>query len=426
MKKEVYWYTKKEPTIKRLDQNASADVCIVGGGMSGLSAADRLNAAGLKVMVLECRFCGGGASGKSSGFLTPDSELQLADLLEKYGPEGAKKMREFVNVGLDLIRDNIKKHNIDCDYRVQDSLFVANSKKSFKKVKDEHEARTKLGYQSDLYHPEKLPEVLATDQYFGGVRYGGSFGLNSYLYCQAMKEVLEKRGVEIFEETVVTEVKDGKVVCDYSGNFTVKAKHIIVATDKFLPDLNLRKNEVYHAQTFLALSQPLSEKQIKKIFPSDEVMVWDTDLIYQYYRLVEDNRLLFGAANLLYTYQSNQKENFEGVIRKMHKYLKIKFGVADITFEYSWPGLIGVTKDFVPIAGQDPKMKSVYYVSGATGLPWAVALGDYIAEKILNNRDDYDKFFTANRSYPISNKIQSFISKPLAFALSHGIVKYFK
>ena len=422
-KKEVYWYTKKTPEIKRLEKGAAADVCIVGGGMAGLSAAQKLKEAGLSVVVLECTFCGGGASGKSSGFLTPDSELQLADLLEKYGKEGAARMRQFVNVGLDLIRDNIQKHRIECDYQIQDSLFVANSRKSFKKVEDEHDARIKLGYESKLYAKGELPEVLGSDKYFGGVRYPGSFGLNSYLYCQAMKEILEKDGVRIYEESPALEIVEGKVM---TKNAAVSAKYIVVATDHFLTDFNIRKKDIYHAQTFLASSLTLSDSQMEKIFPQDKMMVWDTDLIYQYFRPIEGNKLLFGAANLLYTYKPTEKKDWSGVIRKMRRYLADKFDLSDITFEYSWPGLIGVAKDFVPIAGADKRMKNVFYMSAATGLPWAAALGDYIAGKITKEREDYDHFFSPERRYPISNNLQIVLSKPVAFALSHGIIKYFK
>src|SRR4051812_17449506 len=103
IKKEVYWYSKKKPQIKKLQNNAAADICVVGGGMTGLSAAQKLVDAGKKVIILECHFCGGGASGKSSGFITPDSELQLADLKSKYGNEAAKKLRVFANRGVEQI-----------------------------------------------------------------------------------------------------------------------------------------------------------------------------------------------------------------------------------------------------------------------------------------------------------------------------------
>ena len=421
MKKEVYWYIKRQPNIKKLDHDTTADTVIVGGGMAGLTAARRLSEAGQKVVLLECSFCGGGASGKSSGFITPDSELQLADLQSKYGNEDAKKLRVFANSGVEEIRQNIEKHHIDCDYQYQDSLFVANTTHAYEeKVKSEHQARVELGYESQLYSEDDLPEILNSHKYVGGVRYGATYGINSYLYCQAMKEILEQEGVEIYENTPVAEIQNGLVK---TGSHEIKTKNIIIATDHFMPKLKQEIPSVYHAQTFLAVSKPLSNDEIKKIFPDSPMMVWDSDLIYQYFRLVEGNRLLIGASNLIYTYQKKESNHFNFVITKMEKYLKNKFDL-DIEFEYSWPGLIGVAKDLVPIAGRDPVMKDVYFLSAATGLPWAAALGNYLAEKILNGRSDYDQFFTPYRKYPISHKLQFVLSKPVAFALSHGIIKY--
>ena len=73
-------------------------------------------------MVIEKDFCGSGASGKTSGFITPDSEIELSSLLDTYGPEKAKHIWEFVISGVESIRKNIERHGISCDYQKQDSL----------------------------------------------------------------------------------------------------------------------------------------------------------------------------------------------------------------------------------------------------------------------------------------------------------------
>ncbi len=422
IKEEVYWYSKKDPKKITLQEDAAADVCVVGGGMAGLSAAQILSESGRKVIIVESSFCGGGASGKSSGFLTPDSELQLADLLNKYGKKGAKELREFVNGGLELIKNNIEKYKIECDYQIQDSFFVANSKKSFKEVEDEHHARKDLGYDSQLYGKSEMKEALNSSQYFGAVRYGECFGLNSFLYCQGMKDVLLERGLKIFEDTKVSEIREGSIVTE--GGLVVRAENLIIATDRFLPSLDIQKPNIYHAQTFLAVSAPLSEAVIKTIFPNKHLMVWDTDLIYQYFRTIENNRLLMGASTLIETYMKERAMDFSSIIEKMKEYLNKKFN-SKMEFEYVWPGLIGVTKDLFPIAGEDPALKKVYYMGGATGLPWAAALGAYLADKILNNRNDLDHYFRPSRKFPVSNNAQIILSKPLSFAVSHGIVKYF-
>lgn len=422
-KNQVYWQTLKSHTETPIANNASCDVVVIGGGMAGLSAAQTLVKAGKQVIILEQDFCGSGASGKSSGFITPDSELELSTLIENFGLDKAKKLWEFVASGLSHIRSTIELHNINCDYQTQDSLFVANSEKRFKnRVIPEHEARLRLGYESTLYTREQIGEVIGSRYYHGGVRYTDTFGMNSYLYCQALKDILIQKGVTIYEKSPVTKIETTHV---QSNEYKVSAQQIVVCADRFLPKLGILKADVYQAQTFLGLTSPLSDATIKAIFPKNKMMVWDTDLIYQYYRIVQDNRLLIGAASMFYTYLPFEVSHPRNVERTMNRYLSERFPDLNIDLQYFWPGMIGVSKDFVPLAGQDKTSPNLYYVGAATGLPWAAALGQYIADKIITGRDDFDIEFSPNRKYPLSSKIQALIRKPITFALSHGIVKYF-
>ena len=139
---EVFWYTLKQPaTREKLFGETSADVVVVGGGMAGLSCAQKLREAGLSVVLIEKDFCGAGASGKTSGFITPDSEIELSSLIASHGQEKAKHIWEFVLSGVNIIRNNIKQNNIQCDYQVQDSLFIANTPSRKKYVEEEHKAR---------------------------------------------------------------------------------------------------------------------------------------------------------------------------------------------------------------------------------------------------------------------------------------------
>jgi gamma-glutamylputrescine oxidase len=101
-----------------------------------------------------------------------------------------------------------------------------------------------------------------------------------------------------------------------------------------------------------------------------------------------------------------------------------KFPDIPFRLEYFWPGLIGVSKDFLPIAGKDPVMKHVYFAGAGAGLPWAAGLGEYLAHKILHGREDFDALFSPYRKFPVGSAGQVVLSKPLSFALSHGIKKY--
>jgi len=419
---DVYWYNLKDPKqSKNFLGELKADIVVVGGGMAGLSCAQAFYEAGRQVTIIEKDFCGAGASGKTSGFITPDSEIELGSLLDTYGPEKAKRIWEFVISGVNSIRKNIERYHIECDYQKQDSLFIANSASGFKHVKKEHGARVQLGYASTLFDNNIIKGVIGSENYMGGVRYSDTFGINSFLYCQAMKNVLCKNGVVIYEQSTVERIAGHEV---HTADGCITADHIIVCADRFIPDLGGLKKEIYHVQTFLGITKPLSPDQVQKIFPNDPMLVWDTDLVYNYFRLTGDNRLLIGGGDLFYTYAHNTTKNTARFGRRLKKYIERKFPNIDIEMEFLWPGMLGVSKDLLPIIGLGEDSDCVFYVGAATGLPWAAALGGYAADHLLNGRNEFDEDFSPLRHFVIGPRMQSLLSTPVTYALSHGIAEY--
>jgi gamma-glutamylputrescine oxidase len=422
-KDEVYWYKDQHPDVIKLERDVTADAVVVGGGAAGLAAAQVLSAAGKSVVLVEADVCGAGASGKSSGFITPDSELEFSDLVERFGEADGCKLWQFAEGGLERMRENIRTYNLACDYIEQDSLFIAKNKRGISLVEDEYAIQKKAGFSVQLYHKTQLPAIIGSDTYYAGVRASGTYGINTYQYCQQFKKVLAQQGIGLYERSPVTELRSDGVQC---GKYKITAQYALVCTDRFLPDLGLAKSKVYHAQTFLGLTAPVSENDARALFPNGPLMVWDTDLIYQYFRLTGERRLLIGSADLTYTYWPKEIHGSRRMARKLANYLKNYFPNIPFTLEYLWPGLIGISKDFAPIAGQSRKFKNVYFAGVGAGLPWATALGQYVAQKALEGRDDLDKFLSPGRKFPVPDGMQTITTKPVGFALSHGLVKYKK
>jgi gamma-glutamylputrescine oxidase len=419
----VFWHEHGRQSSRAyatLSSDAKTEVVVVGGGIAGLACAQALNDQGRRVVLLEKGVCGSGASGRSSGFITPDSEMELSSLTRSRGVERAKRLWEFVVSGVEDIGANIKRHDIDCDFQIQDSLFVANSPRGYELVLHEHDARTRLGYDSTLYYANTIHKVLGSSECCGGVRYPGTFAINAYSYCQAMRDILRESGVAIHEHSCATEIGEGFVV---ANGFTVRADAVILCVDRFLPEFDLLSNEVYHIQTFLAVSASLTDRQVSAIFPESPLMVWDSDLIYQYFRLTGDNRLLLGASSPRYTYGNEHRGVVPRILGKMRAMVRRKFPHTPLDLEYFWPGMIGVSKDLLPLAGRDPARPTISFVSGATGLAWAAALGRYMAEKLQSDRADLDPEFDPSRHFIVGPKVQHIIGTAGAFALSHGVVK---
>jgi glycine/D-amino acid oxidase-like deaminating enzyme len=198
---------------------------------------------------------------------------------------------------------------------------------------------------------------------------------------------------------------------------------VVICADRYLPALGLARREVYHVNTFLAVSECLGSSDIGRMFPRDPLMVWGTDITYKYFRLTGDGRLLIGGASLANMYSRREKERPAQVVRLLTRYLARRFPDVRVKFAACWPGLIGVSKDFAPVVGRHPRYPSVHYAAGAAGLPWAAALGRYLAEKVLDGRDDVDAALSVHRRFPIGPRLQAVLGAPLAFAISHGIQK---
>ncbi|MBV8660770.1 MAG: FAD-binding oxidoreductase, partial [Candidatus Dependentiae bacterium] len=416
---EVLWYINRDNSAP-CTQDMQVDVVIIGGGMAGLSAAQAWQKRGKKVVLLEQFYCGAGASGKSSGFITPNAELSLTDFAHRYNMQAALSIWKFISAGVEDIRSNILEHNFVCEYKPEDTLVVANNLQALKDLKIEHDNLEKLGYESKFYTQDSIQSQIGSKKYFGGVGYENSFGINGYLYCQQLKSLLQSLGVLIFEETPVLNIEDHVVM---TAHAKITADFIVVCTDRFMPELGLLKQEIYQVQTFLMASQVLSDEQVKTIFPDKDLMVWDTDFIYNYFRITSEKRLLLGGGNMVASYASKATHDYTPMAKQLTSYLEDKFPSSNIQFEFMWPGLIGVSKDIAPIAGCDKNKSYLYYIAGAAGLPIAATLGRYSAENLIDGNKDLDDYFSPYRKFPISGTTQSILGKKLSFALSHLITK---
>ncbi len=414
---QAFWYVKREQTIP-LRENLAVDVVIIGGGMAGLSAAHAAVNKGKRVVLLEHYYCGSGATGKSSGFITPNAELSFTDYAKRFSFEDARIIWDCINSGVNDIRSAVTHYNFDCEYMPQDTLVIANTKKAMQQLTTEYNNLTRYNYKTALYDKNNICNSIGSSRYYGGVGYKDTFSINGYLYCQEMKKVLLSKGVQIFEETAVVAISD-HIVQSLHGS--VEAEYIIVCTDRFAPQMGLLKQDVYHAQTFLMLSEPLTEEQARRLFPRKSLLVWDTELIYNYFRLTIDNRLLLGGGCLLNTYARTPTHDSSYMFNKLTRYFAKMFPDQSIQFSHMWPGLIGISKDIAPIIGRDKDKQHIYYVSAATGLPIAAALGRYAVEHLLDGRNELDDYFSPYRSVPIGGIVQKILGTPFTFALCNGL-----
>lgn len=426
-----WWYTTllsvADPIRPPLRKDLKADVAVVGGGMSGLMAAYRLMRGGRKVVLLEQNICGGSSTGKSAGFLTPDSELELSQILRRYGPERARDLWDAPVRGIDLITRAVAEHGISCDLIPQDSLFVGNGESGWRDAQAEVRAREALGYPQRLYQRQELPKILGSDAYAGGIRYPGCYGINALLYAQGIKRALIEGGVDVYESTEAHSVDD-HTIRTHLGSVT--ADQLIFCIDKPRRTLTPHAAQVFHAQTFLAISEPLADSGVRRLFPEAQMQCWDTDLVYSYWRLTGDQRLLLGGGSALTTF-SLHAITTPTVMERVIRRFKAKFPYLEsLRFIQYWPGLIDTTRDLLPTIERDAGAPWRHWVLGCVGLPWAAFSGDFVGRAVLGtagpDEERYYRYFSSRRRFFLPIWTEKILGKSLVFSMNNGWAKYYQ
>jgi gamma-glutamylputrescine oxidase len=426
-----WWFTtllvSEHKYCPPLKDNIKCDVVIVGGGFAGVSAAAQFLRKGLKVVLLDKNIIGGSSSGRSAGFLTPDSELELHQLCRRYGYKAAREIWDAPVTAIEGLVRNIEKYDIKCGLLKQDSLFLGLGKGGYDAAKDELECREKVGFTDQrLYDPGQLKSILGSEGYTAGIRYGGTYGINPLQCLQGFKDILIDDGMQVFESTEMERLEDHTV---YTHAGSVTADHIIIAVDKLEPTISPLSAEVFHAQTFLSVSEPLTDRELKILFPSGEQMqCWDSKLVYTYFRLTADNRLLLGGGSALTTFLKSAYNN-PGIIRRVMADFYSHFPeLKSLSFMQFWPGQIDTTRDLLPTIVRPKDQPHMRFIFGCVGIPWAAFTGTFAARNVLGDADEeynkYFNYFSNERNFWLPASLGKVIGKPLLFSLSNSWAKF--
>ena len=392
-----------------------------------MAAAARLMETGKKVVLLEKNICGGSSTGRSAGFLTPDSGLELSQLIRRFGPQGARDLWDVPVRGIDRMLSLIRSSGAECDLLRQDSLFLGKGGSGTKAVREEDETRRSLGYGSQVYNGEELGSVIGSKGYSAAVRYKDTYGVDGLRYAQGVKGFLIDGGIKIFESSAVIAFS-GHTAKTHMGSVT--ADQVIFCADKLGPSLNPHSWNVYHEQTFLSITEPLSVAEQASLFPEEPFQCWDSDLVYSYYRLTGTRRLLLGGGSLLTTYAKNDTTT-SGVIDHVVSGFRRMFPtLRSVRFIQYWSGRIDMTRDLLPTVLREQDAPWVHRVLGCVGLPWATFCGDFSARQALADHETGDEkyygYFDINRKFLVPVWLEKLMGKRIAFPINNAWAKYYQ
>ncbi len=276
--------------------------------------------------------------------------------------------------------------------------------------------------------PSSCRQSSGAQGYAAAIRYGGTYGINPLRFLQGLKDVLVDSGMQIFESTQMERLDDHTA---YTHAGSVTADHIIVAVDKLNDSISPLADEVFHAQTFLSVTEPLTDKELRTLFPSGEQMqCWDSKLVYSYFRLTGDNRLLLGGGTPITTYLRDAYNN-PGVIKRVIKDFRNHFpGLGDLSFMQFWPGQIDMTRDLLPVIAKPPQHPHIRFILGCVGIPWAAFCGSFAARNVLGEADDdyakYFNYFSNSREFRLPSALGKVVGKPMFFALANSWAKFYQ
>jgi gamma-glutamylputrescine oxidase len=366
----------------------SCDVCVVGGGYSGLSAALHLAQSGYDVVLLDAQRVGFGASGRNGGQVGTGQRIGQDDLEGLVDLSQAQALWDLSLESVGLVRGLIAKHNLDCGWF--DGIIEADHRA--RNVPHSHEYADKLRNEYDyhLIRPvgrDEMRSLVGSSAYYGGTLDMGGGHMHPLRFALGLSRAARDAGVRIYERSKVTSVTpDGKVGTDQAQ---ITAKHVILGCNGYLGALNGHvAQRVMPINNFIAATEPLSDAKARNLI-RDNHAVADSKFVINYFRLSEDNRMLFGGGE---SYGYKFPKDIAKTVRK--PMLQIFPQLKDTKIDYAWGGTLGITMNRMPhFARVSDKVLSISGYSGH-GVAMATLAGKLAAQAVAGQAEKFDIFST--------------------------------
>jgi gamma-glutamylputrescine oxidase len=381
-----YYAATATPTapFPALQGATRADVCIVGGGYTGLSAALHCAERGLSVVLLEAHKIGFGASGRNGGQVGSGQRQDQVWLEKTVGREDARRLWDLSQDAKALVRDLIDRHRMPVTFHPG----IAHACWSDAEVREAHLYAEKLhrDYGYDQLEPldrNGIQRLIGSKVYKGGEVDRGAGHLHPLNFALGLARAAAAAGVRLHEGSEVTAIDYGTNPVVRTATGEVTCSHVILAANGYLgglePEIAAR---VMPINNFIVATEPLGDRAREVL--SEPVAVADTKFVVNYWRLSEDNRLLFGGGES-YGYR------FPDIIRTVSKpMLEVYPQLKDTRIDYAWGGTLAITINRMPCFRRvRPNVLSASGYSGH-GVALATLAGRLLAEATTAQSSGFD------------------------------------
>ncbi|MDP9088149.1 MAG: FAD-binding oxidoreductase [Pseudomonadota bacterium] len=364
------------------------DVCVLGGGIAGCSAALHLAKRGYKVAVLEARTVGYGASGRSGGQTIFGLAVSQQRLEREVGRDDAHRLFDLSIEALDLTQSLIRDFRIDCDYH-PNHVHVAVKPRQVEELKRWcEELHEHYAYRSvRMLDRDELQGHVRSDRYLAGLIDTRSGHLHPLKYTQGVARAAEAAGAAIYEDSEVLRYDEGSEVRVHTAQGVVRCANLVLCGNAYIgavaPQLSRR---ILGVGTYIIATEPLGEQRARGVLPSNAAIA-DINWILDYFRRSEDHRLLFGGR---VSYSSVQPPRLaDSMLGRMRRVFP---ALSDAKVAYAWGGYLDITMSRAPNFGR--LASNVFYVQGFSGHGMALAgfAGKLAAEALAGTAERFDVF----------------------------------
>jgi glycine/D-amino acid oxidase-like deaminating enzyme len=384
----------ERPPHEPLTGSAEADLCIIGGGYTGLWAAlaAKQNDPARDVVLLETTRCGNGASGRNGGFLEASLTHGLANGLTRFAGE-MDELEAQAEKNFDGLRDDLARHAIDCDYETPGVLTVALEPRELEDLHEEVELARRFGHDVQLLDAEATRAEVNSPTYLGAVwDRTGSALVHPGRLADGLRAAAEGQGVRIHELSPVRGIHDTRhaaLTISTEGG-VVTAPRVLMATSAYPPLIPAVGRYIAPVYDYALMTEPLSPDQRQAIGWAKHQGISDMGNQFHYYRPTADGRILYGGYDAVYRYGGDvgpHRDEDDATFATLSQHFFTTFPqLEDLRFSHRWGGAIDTCSRFSVFFGRAFGGRLVYAL-GYTGLGvGATRFGARVAVDLLDGR----------------------------------------
>lgn len=384
----------EDADVHPLDSDLRTDVCVVGGGYTGLWTALRLKELepGLDVTVIEADLCGSGASGRNGGFVMTWMSKALTLLAVCGGQEGGRLLRESEHAVLAIARF-CAEHGIDAQLRHDGWLWTASNRAQMHAWAATVEALARLGLEPfEILEPAEVVRRTGSDHHVGGVYERGVATVQPALLARGLRRVAIARGVRVHERTPMTGLVRATPPEVRTSGGRIRADTVVLALNAWAHQLPEFRRSILPLAADVVITEALPER-LAALGLADGRAVSDSRLLVNYYRTTPDGRLCFGKGGGAIAYRGRLGSRMDGATPRRAEVREemVRFypSLADARIDAAWQGPATRTATGLPFFGRLPGCEGIVYGHGYTGNGVGPSyLGGRILASLALRRDD--------------------------------------